>query len=452
MLGRAGSIDMRSHVRAGLKRSTESVVGSGPPRTGRIMNRFVYSLLIGLLLPFAVLRLGVRSLKEKAYRQHMLERFGVLGLKTANTDIWVHAVSAGESIAIGPLVERLLDAGFSITLTTTTPAGRSQLTRDFSGRALIYYAPFDTSGAIKRFLTGVRPRMALLVETEIWPNWLAVMSRQNMFVALVNGRLSLKSSRGYQKLQPLIGQSLAHIHWIAVQSEAHRTRFIDLGASSDQVSVTGSIKSDQSLPSDFAIVTKAMQADLKDQRILLAASTHPGEEAMMLRAFERLRKRHEALRLVLVPRHVPRADEICRLARDFGFTAECRSQVPMASTADVLVVDQMGQLLYWYGISEVAFVGGSLVDHGGHNFLEAALAECAIVTGDSLFNFESQADEFEQAGAIRVVHSDLELVEALDQMLSDESLRVESVARALQTLELTRGALDDVFDTLSGKL
>ena len=124
----------------------------------------------------------------------------------------------------------------------------------------------------------------------------------------------------------------------------------------------------------------------------------------------------------------------------------------MASTADVLVVDQMGQLLYWYGISEVAFVGGSLVDHGGHNFLEAALAECAIVTGDSLFNFESQADEFEQAGAIRVVHSDLELVEALDQMLSDESLRVESVARALQTLELTRGALDDVFDTLSGKL
>lgn len=416
------------------------------------MNRLIYSLLIGLLLPFAVMRLGWRSVKEKGYRQHILERFGVLGSHSASSDIWVHAVSAGESIAIGPLVERLLQAGHRLTLTTTTPAGRAQLGREFSGRVPIYYAPFDTSGAIARFLGRVQPRMVLLVETEIWPNWLAAMSRQNIFIALINGRLSSKSSQGYQKLQPLMQQTLAHIHWIAVQSEAHRTRFIDLGALPDRVSVTGSIKADQSLPRDFPAVTEAMHAEFKDHTVLLAASTHPGEEVMMLRAFEQLRTGHKGLRLVLVPRHVPRAEAVCQLVRDFGMTSERRSQVFRTGDADVLVVDQMGQLLYWYGVSEIAFIGGSLVAHGGHNFLEAALCESAIVTGDSLFNFESQAEQFKQAEAIKVVRSERELTEALDELLSNESLRVESVSRALQALEHHRGALDRVFDELSTKL
>ena len=416
------------------------------------MNRFIYSLLIGLLLPFAVLRLGWRSVKEKAYRQHILERFGVLDSKTASSDIWVHAVSAGESIAIGPLVERLLEAGHRLTVTTTTPAGRAQLRREFSGRVTIYYAPFDTSRAIARFLGRVQPRMALLVETEIWPNWLAALSRQNIFTALINGRLSTKSSQGYQKLQPLMQKTLAHFHWIAVQSEAHRARFIELGASPDRVSVTGSIKADQPLPTDFVAVTRTMQGEFKDHTVLLAASTHPGEEVMMLRAFEALRKRHGGLRLVLVPRHVPRAEAVCQLVREFKMTVERRSQASQPSDADVLVVDQMGQLLYWYGASEIAFIGGSLVAHGGHNFLEAALCESAIVTGDSLFNFESQAEQFKQAEAIKVVRSELELTEALDELLSNPSLRAESVSRALQTLNSHRGALDRVFDELATKL
>jgi 3-deoxy-D-manno-octulosonic-acid transferase len=378
------------------------------------------------------------------------ERFGhVPSSLGPGADIWLHAVSAGESIAAAPLIEALLAQGHTLVLSTTTPTGRAQLMRQFSGRAVICYGPFDLQRCSKRFLNQVRPNLALMIETEIWPNWMAACASREIPVALLNARLSERSFRGYQKLGSMMGATLRQFSWIAVQSTVHAARFKALGAAPDRLSVTGSIKADQVLPADFRAQVAVIQEKLAHRTLLLAASTHPGEEQMLLAAFKVLKAKHPQLLMVLVPRHVQRAAELQAMSAQLGLIQSLADKDHFTDETDVVIVNVMGQLLYWYGASTVTFVGGSLVPHGGHNFLEPALCGCAIVTGPWVFNFEAQAEQFQKQAALTLVNDESELIEALERLLVDPVIRKVQADRARQLVDESRGALDQLLLGLS---
>ena len=414
------------------------------------MVRFFYNILIPLLIPGALIRLWFRGRREPAYRHHIAERFGYMPSNLGTgADIWLHAVSAGESIAAAPLVEALLAKGHTLVLSTTTPTGRAQLMRQFSGRAVICYGPFDAQRCIKRFLNQVRPKLALMIETEIWPNWMTVCASQEIPVALLNARLSERSFQGYQKLGSMMGSTLRQFSWIAVQSTAHANRFTALGATADRLSVTGSIKADQVRPADYTEQVTLIRTKCGHRTLLLAASTHPGEEQILLASFKALKVLHPDLLMVLVPRHVQRASALQTLSAQMGLLS-CRATLDgVAEDTDVVIVDVMGQLLYWYGASAVAFVGGSLVPHGGHNFLEAALCGCAVVTGPWVFNFEAQAEQFQRAEALTLVADERALTAALETLLVDPVIRQQQIDRAQQLVDESRGALDQLLIGLS---
>lgn len=414
------------------------------------MVRFLYSILMQLLIPGALIRLWFRGRAEPAYRHHVAERFGhVPSILGPGADIWLHAVSAGESIAAAPLIEALLAQGHTLVLSTTTPTGRAQLMRQFSGRAVICYGPFDLQRCSKRFLNQVRPNLALMIETEIWPNWMAACASREIPVALLNARLSERSFRGYQKLGSMMGATLRQFSWIAVQSTVHAARFKALGAAPDRLSVTGSIKADQVLPADFRAQVAVIQEKLAHRTLLLAASTHPGEEQMLLAAFKVLKAKHPQLLMVLVPRHVQRAAELQAMSAQLGLIQSLADKDHFTDETDVVIVNVMGQLLYWYGASTVTFVGGSLVPHGGHNFLEPALCGCAIVTGPWVFNFEAQAEQFQKQAALTLVNDESELIEALERLLVDPVIRKVQADRARQLVDESRGALDQLLLGLS---
>jgi 3-deoxy-D-manno-octulosonic-acid transferase len=412
--------------------------------------RFFYNILIPLLIPGALIRLWFRGRREPAYRHHIAERFGYMPSSLGpGADIWLHAVSAGESIAAAPLVEALLAQGHTLVLSTTTPTGRAQLMRQFSGRAVICYGPFDAQRCIKRFLNQVRPKLALMIETEIWPNWMTACASREIPVALLNARLSERSFQGYQKLGSMMGATLRQFSWIAVQSTAHANRFAALGAKADQLSVTGSIKADQVRPADYTEQVTLIRTKCGHRTLLLAASTHPGEEQILLASFMALKVTHPDLLMVLVPRHVQRVSALQTLSAQMGLLS-CRATLDgVAEDTDVVIVDVMGQLLYWYGASAVAFVGGSLVPHGGHNFLEAALCGCAIVTGPWVFNFEAQAEQFQRAEALTLVADERALTAALETLLVDPVIRQQQIDRAQQLVDESRGALDQLLIGLS---
>ncbi|MBT3461577.1 MAG: 3-deoxy-D-manno-octulosonic acid transferase [Gammaproteobacteria bacterium] len=415
-----------------------------------MMVRFFYNILIPLLIPGALIRLWFRGRREPAYRHHIAERFGYMPSSLGpGADIWLHAVSAGESIAAAPLVEALLAQGHTLVLSTTTPTGRAQLMRQFSGRAVICYGPFDAQRCIKRFLNQVRPKLALMIETEIWPNWMTACASREIPVALLNARLSERSFQGYQKLGSMMGATLRQFSWIAVQSTAHANRFAALGAKADQLSVTGSIKADQVRPADYTEQVTLIRTKCGHRTLLLAASTHPGEEQILLASFMALKVTHPDLLMVLVPRHVQRVSALQTLSAQMGLLS-CRATLDgVAEDTDVVIVDVMGQLLYWYGASAVAFVGGSLVPHGGHNFLEAALCGCAIVTGPWVFNFEAQAEQFQRAEALTLVADERALTAALETLLVDPVIRQQQIDRAQQLVDESRGALDQLLIGLS---
>ena len=246
-----------------------------------------------------------------------------------------------------------------------------------------------------------------------------------------------------------MGATLRQFSWIAVQSNAHANRFAALGAKADRLSVTGSIKADQVRPADYTEQVTLIRTKCGHRTLLLAASTHPGEEQILLASFMALKVTHPDLLMVLVPRHVQRVSALQTLSAQMGLLS-CRATLDgVAEDTDVVIVDVMGQLLYWYGASAVAFVGGSLVPHGGHNFLEAALCGCAIVTGPWVFNFEAQAEQFQRAEALTLVADERALTAALETLLVDPVIRQQQIDRAQQLVDESRGALDQLLIGLS---
>lgn len=421
------------------------------PQPAKVISlvRHMYSCLFYLILPGVWLRLLWRSLREPAYRHDPWQRLGGVPARVqastgqgAKPVAWVHAVSAGETIAAVPLVQRLLASGHEVVMTNMTPTGRERVDALLGAQVRNYYAPYDVPGAVKRFVRRIAPDVLIVMDTELWPNMLHHSHAAGVRVVLANARLSERSALGYGRIAMLTDAMLRDVDVVAVQTKAHGERFLRLGLRVDKLHVAGSVKFDSTPPMDLAARVEDARALLGTGTWVMGASTHAGEEAAILDAFGRLRSEHPDLRLILAPRHSHRATEVMALcgAKGLSVTSRSSGDACTGQTA-VFVLDTMGELTYFYGAADIAFVGGSLVPVGGHNFLEAVTAEVPVIMGHCLDNVEDIAVQFVEDNAMVVVRDLEELTSALKTMLSSESYRRQLTENANLVYERNRGAL-----------
>ncbi len=410
------------------------------------MNRRLYSLIFHLALPIIVARLFWRARRAPAYARRIGERFALALPEVAPGGIWVHAVSVGESIAAAPMIRALRQRypDLPITVTCMTPTGSERIRALFGDQVAHCYLPYDLPWAAARFLRRLRPRLAVIMETELWPNHIHQCARRGIPVALANARLSERSARGYARFARLTAPMLAELALIAVQSEVEAQRFRQLGARAKCVEVTGSIKFDLSIdPALIERATALREAWQATARPLwIAASTHAGEDEVLLAAHRRLLARRPDALLILVPRHPERFGAVFELCRQSGFGSVRRStgERPGAETS-VLVGDTMGELLFLYALADLAFVGGSLVPNGGHNLLEPAALGKPVLSGPHLFNFLDIAGQLREAGALVEVADGDALADRLDGLFADRAQAQAMTDAGLRVMRTNEGAL-----------
>ncbi|GAB5412509.1 MAG: lipid IV(A) 3-deoxy-D-manno-octulosonic acid transferase [Congregibacter sp.] len=412
---------------------------------------FLYSALFTLLLPFILLRMLWRSRNAPAYRQRLGERLGLFRLPVDGRDtVWIHAVSLGETLAARPLIERLLEdyPRYRLLVTTTTPTGSEQVRRLFGDRVAHVYAPWDTPGSVKRFMREAQPRLLILMETELWPNMLKQAALRGCNVLLFNARLSARSAAGYARFPNTTRRMLRCIDWIAAQSTADADHFLQLGMDPGHMAVSGSIKFDVELSSalrDEALGLRK-QWSLGARDVVIFSSTHLGEDELALVMLRRLKERRPDLLLILVPRHPERFETVHRLLLTDGWQVARRSSKDAVEyDTDILLVDTLGELLMLCGVADIAVIGGSFLEHGGHNPLEAAVWGRPILCGPSMFNFADVTERLVAADALEQVEDAQQLASSIHRLL-DEPATYKKRAKAAEGVVLrNRGALDNAF-------
>ena len=422
--------------------------------------RLLYTVLLYLLTPLVLLRLLWRGVAQREYWRRIPERFGFVPRVPDGVAVWVHAVSVGESIAALPLIRRLLEEHpGSVLVTTTTPTGSERVRAALGDRVRHCYAPYDLPDAVARFLGRVQPRRAVIMETELWPNLFRALARRRVAIVIANARLSPRSFAGYRRVRGFARATLADCAAIAAQSEADADRFRALGAPPARVHVLGNLKFDLEMPEELLRVGRVLRWRWGSARpVWVAASTHEGEEDAALRAHRILLARFPDAVLVLVPRHPQRFDAVARLIEksELSFVRRSALELPQAfapgeppplppladlTGVQVLLGDSMGELPLYLGAADIAFVGGSLVEVGGHNVLEPASAGLPVLFGPHMFNFEQARALLLKHGAGRQVENLLALEPALAALFQDPAAR-EAMGRAgREVLRANRGAL-----------
>ncbi len=432
------------------------------------MLRWLYTAVLYLIVPSVLLRLLWRGMRNRGYWHRWGERFGFFAAPELRDPIWLHAVSVGETLAAAPLIRELLERypQRSLVITTTTPTGSAQLQALFgeqflgqpadraSGRIFHVYFPYDLPGAVRRFLTKTRPSLALVMETELWPNLFRQCARLRIPVVIANARLSARSAKGYGRLGSLVRETLADISLIAAQNESDAERFRELGIRADGVTVMGNLKFDQRIPGDLEDRAEVLRRQLGASRsVFVAASTHEGEDEQVLDAFAQIREQRPDTLLLLVPRHPERFVRVAALARKRGYSVVLRSEDrPCEADTGVFVGDTLGELLLFYAAADVAFVGGSLVPVGGHNMLEPAALGVPMVFGPHLFNFSDISRGLLEAGAARCIEDSEQLAAAVSELLADAALRAEMGEAGRKLVAENRGALERLLDLLGSYL
>lgn len=415
--------------------------------------RILYSLIFIAALPLILLRLRWRARKAPAYKERIAERFGLGRTLHDNKVIWVHAVSVGEVQAARPLIARLQQfyPQHTILVTTMTPTGAERVA-DLKGNVQHRYVPYDSPGCIKRFLYRVRPKVLVVMETEIWPNMLHYCRKQRIPTLLVNARMSERSARGYARFPSLVAEALGNYTQIAVQNAADEERLVMLGADPAKTHVTGSLKFDFQPPGELANEAGALRKQWGVLRkVWIAASTHKGEDEKILEAFSLIRERMPEILLVLVPRHPERFDQVVELCQGRSLNVVRRSEQRECDIrTDVFVGDTMGELMLFFAASDIAFVGGSLVETGGHNLLEPASLGLPVLTGPHMFNFSDIHQLLLHGEASIEVESPAHLAREILALFKDDALRESMGNNGRQLVEQNRGALDKVAILIEG--
>ena len=418
--------------------------------------RFLYTMAMYLVTPLMLLRLLARGVRSQPYRRRWPERFGLFKSPDFRGSLWIHAVSVGEVNAAAPLI-RALRADYAnapLVITTVTPTGSARVHQLFGRSVFHVYLPYDLPFAVERFLRQVRPRLALIVETEIWPNLYFGCHQHGIPLMIVNARMSRRSLRGYRPLRALARSALACVRLIAAQSRSDAARYRLLGADPQQIVVTGNMKFDMSIPVNAIADGVAMRALWGAQRpVWIAASTHEGEEVAVLDAHRRVMQELPDALLLLAPRHPERFRLVEHVVRGRGFSVVARSALGSPTAAhQVFVIDAMGQLMPYFAAAQVAFIGGSLVPIGGHNVLEPAALCTPVLVGPHTFNFEEiTLSLIQHHGAGRVADS-TQLAYRVLQLLRDPLQRQRMGQAAQEVFERERGAVQRVMQMVDAVL
>ena len=412
------------------------------------MARLLYSLLLTLLLPLILTRLFIKGSSDNRYRRNIGDRLGQITRPLGTIDVWIHAVSVGEVNAAVPLVTafRKIQSRCRILITTTTPTGLDQVTAHLGDRVVHCYLPFDHPFFIARFLRTISLRLLIIMERELWPNIIHGCHKRSIPVVIANARLSQRSCNRYAYVLPLMRPALAIVSAVAAQTEADRSRLMTLGAHPDHILTTGNIKYDVTVSAKTMDTAQSMRQDWGRHRlIIVAGSTHEGEEAVLLDIFDPLREHYPGLLLILAPRHPERFDAVFQLVKNRGFNTHRHGDgstvVPPA--AEVHLRDTMGELPLLYAAADIAIVGGSLIEIkgiGGHNLLEPCAVATPVLFGRYISDFlEISHNIVERAAGIQV-HDSNDLRDTLKKLLNDAALRNRMGANGIQVIKENRGA------------
>ena len=412
------------------------------------MSRALYSLMLYLMLPWALLHLVRRARKQPAYLEHVAERFGVYPHNLPTRIIWIHAVSVGETRAAEPLIKALQarHPGHRILLSHGTPTGRQTGVDLFGDGVDRCYLPYDFTWAARRFLCRFRPVVGVFVETEIWPNLIRACGQLAVPVYLVNARMSEKSARGYRRIGRLTRDALSKLSGIGAQTDRDAQRLADLGAM--DVSVTGNMKFDRIAPDEMLALGASLRNSFGPQRpVFLAASTREGEENVILDALANWKI--PQLLTVITPRHPQRFEDVAALAEQRGHKVQRRSENrPIEADTRIVIGDSMGEMFAYYAACDVAFVGGSLLPLGGQNLLEACAVGRPVIVGPHTFNFEDATRGAIEAGAAIQVSDADELRIAIEELLSDSNRRRVMSEAGRRFTDAHRGATEKTLKLL----
>ena len=415
--------------------------------TERTRLRTIYSICLSLLLPLIIARLFWLGRKNPAYRQRIAERFACIPQRNSEQPlIWLHAVSVGETIAATPLINSLLQhhPDWQICVTTTTPTGSDRVKAAFADKVLHVYMPYDLGWIIRRFIKRLSPQMLIVMETELWPNTLACCKAKGIATILANGRLSAKSAKNYARVLPLARSMMRNLSFVAAQSNADAKRFRWLGVDKHHMQVTGSIKFDIELSQSVRDKTQLLRESLAidARKVAVFASTHAGEDELILPMIKRLQLLDPDFLAIMVPRHLERFDVVASLAEKQAIDYQRLSDnAAVRPECALLLADTMGDLLAILGVAKICFVGGSLIAHGGHNYLEAAAWRLPIITGPSTFNFQSIAQKLDAAQGLYIAKDAIEVEMQFESWLRPERDLSVSGEAAYRVFAANQGAL-----------
>ena len=408
--------------------------------------RFFYSLLITLLTPFVLLYFAFRGLRDRAYLSRLGERFGFVPKTVKAGGILVHAASVGEFNAASPLIRALLKTypGKSITVTSLTPTGSERVQSELGDKISHCYIPLDLPGAVSRFLSRLQPQLIIVMETEIWPNLYLQAQRLNIPLMMANARLSQRSVSRFQRMPGFVKDVLQAVDWIGAQSTDDQNRLTGCGADPQAVELTGNLKFDLATPASLNEQGAALRSRWNSSRpVLVAGSTHEADESVVIPAFVDLLKNLPDALLILVPRYPERFARATQLANAAGLRTELHSQGEACSEqAQCFVIDTIGELMTYYACGDVAFVGGSFGDQGGHNALEPAALGKPVLLGPNMENSREIASQLLQRDAARRVTNQQDFRQTAEQILTDGVLRDSMGQAGRDLVEKNKGALE----------
>ncbi len=416
--------------------------------------RLLYTVLLHLGLPLALLRLVWRGIRSPNYLLRWGERLGRVPETVASGSIWVHAVSVGEVNAALPLARALRqtypDQGLLIT--TTTPTGSMQLTHSLGNGVDHCYLPYDYPWAIRAFLRRTRPQLAIIMETEIWPNLFQQLYAAEIPIVMANVRISIRSFQGYRRIPGFIRETLSRVTLFAVQTRADAARLRKLGAPGNRLKISNSIKFDVRLAPSLSEVATVVRRDWGQERpVWVVGSTHDDEEMQVIGAYKKLLSEHLDLLLVLAPRHPERFAAVTRLCRRAGLLLQKRSEVKqVAANTQVYLVDSMGELPVFFAAADVALVGGSLIARGGgHNILEPCAVGVPVLFGPNMANFRAISQQVLSCGAGFEVTTEQNMVAKIHHLLTDPEARFLAGEAGRALVKRNKGALQKTMDLIA---
>ncbi|PTQ02244.1 lipid IV(A) 3-deoxy-D-manno-octulosonic acid transferase [Vibrio sp. ZF 223] len=417
--------------------------------------RLIYTLVLSLASPLLLYGLYKSKPGKPNFGKRWKEHFGITPKTNNKNPIWIHAVSVGESIAAMPVIKqlKLRDPNQAIIVTTTTSTGAEQINK-LGDLVEHRYMPIDFSWCVRGFLKSVKPKQMLIMETELWPNTLHCVAKAGIPISVLNARLSERSCQRYAKFQPVFNLLANKLSQVLCQYPSDAERFVRLGLDKSSVHVTGSIKFDIEVSTEQVEKGKVFREQVGfDRDVWIAASTHQGEDDVVLDAHRQILKDNPRALLMIVPRHPERFNQVSELAQEHAFNTITRtSQQPITSDIEVYIADTMGEMLVLLGGADVCFMGGSLVGDkvGGHNLLEPAALQLPLLNGPSYFNFSEITDKLLEAQAVTICQNSSDIASQLRELFTQPKLRKDKGLAAYQVIEKNRGALDNTLQHIIG--